>query len=68
MIGAGAIVRTAHLPAYRRLGLPVAGVFDVKPDAARDTARTFNVPSVFNTLDDAAACAGALFDLSLIHI
>ena len=65
MIGAGAIVRTAHLPAYRRLGLPVAGVFDVKPDAARDTARTFNVPSVFNTLDDAAACAGALFDVAV---
>ena len=26
VIGAGAIVRTAHLPAYRRLGLPVAGL------------------------------------------
>src|SRR5439155_20455248 len=27
IIGAGAIVRTAHLPVYRRLGYPVAGVY-----------------------------------------
>src|SRR4029077_7607030 len=54
MIGAGAIVRTAHLPAYRRLGFPIAGVFDVKPDAAADTAHAFNVPMVFATLEDAA--------------
>ena len=38
IIGAGAIVRTAHLPVYRRLGYPVAGVFDVNCAAARETA------------------------------
>jgi len=65
MIGAGAIVRTAHLPAYRRLGFTVAGIFDIKPDAAKDTARTFNVPSVFNTLDEAAARKDAVFDVAV---
>jgi predicted dehydrogenase len=65
VIGAGAIVRTAHLPAYRRLGLPVAGIFDIKPDAARDTARAFDVPSVYNTLDAAAAHADAVFDVAV---
>jgi predicted dehydrogenase len=65
MIGAGAIVRTAHLPAYRRLGFPIAGVFDVKPDAAADTARAFNVPTVFATLEDAAASPDAVFDVAV---
>ena len=35
MIGAGAIVRMAHLPAYaRRLDLPVAGIFDISLEQA----------------------------------
>ena len=36
LIGAGAIVRTAHLPAYRRLGLPIAGLFDLDRQVAAD--------------------------------
>ena len=48
IIGAGGIVRTAHLPAYQRLRLPVAGLFDINPDAAHDTARRFAVPKVFH--------------------
>ena len=38
IIGAGGIVRSAHLPAYRRLGYPVAGLYDVNPSAAATTA------------------------------
>jgi len=41
IIGAGAIVRTAHLPAYTRLRFPIHGLFDVCADAARQTARQF---------------------------
>jgi predicted dehydrogenase len=29
VIGAGSIVRDAHLPVYAGLGFPVAGIFDV---------------------------------------
>jgi predicted dehydrogenase len=65
IIGAGAIVRTAHLPAYRRLGLPIAGVFDIRADAARETARAFAVPSVFASLDEAAARVEAVFDVAV---
>src|SRR5262245_38231163 len=65
IVGAGAIVRTVHLPAYRRLGLPIAGVFDVRAEAARETARTFAVPTVFATLDEAAARADAVFDVAV---
>jgi predicted dehydrogenase len=64
VIGAGAIVRTAHLPAYARLGFPVAGLFDLRPDTARGTAAMFGVP-VFTTLDAACAVRGAVFDLAV---
>jgi predicted dehydrogenase len=65
IIGAGAIVRTAHLPAYRRLGYPVAGLFDVRADTVRGTAEMFGVDTVFATLDEACAAPGAIFDLAV---
>jgi predicted dehydrogenase len=65
IVGAGAIVRTAHLPAYARLGFPVAGLFDVRGDTARATATMFGVERVFTTLDDACAAAGVVFDLAV---
>ncbi len=65
IIGAGGIVRTAHLPAYQRLRLPVAGLFDVQPDASRETARTFAVPHVFGSLAEAAAFPDAVFDIAV---
>ena len=67
-IGAGAIVRTAHLPAYRRLGLAAAGFFDVDRAAAEETAAIVPGAGVFETLDEAcAAGAGgrAVFDLAV---
>jgi len=65
IVGAGGIVRTAHLPTYRRLGLPVAGLFDVNAEAAADTARQFGVDTVFLGLEEAAAVPQAVFDLAV---
>jgi predicted dehydrogenase len=65
IIGAGAIVRTAHLPAYQRLGFPIAGLFDVRGDAARATANLFGIDPVFPTLDQACAVSGAVFDVAV---
>jgi predicted dehydrogenase len=65
VIGAGAIVRTAHLPSYRRLDLAVAGVFDIKPDHARAAAQEFGVPRVHVSLEDAASVSGAVFDVAV---
>jgi predicted dehydrogenase len=65
IIGAGAIVRTAHLPAYKRLGYPVAGLFDVRTDTAHVTAKLFGLDAVFATLDDACAVRGAVFDVAV---
>jgi len=65
IIGAGGIVRTAHLPAYRALDFPVAGVFDLNAEAARSTAGAFAIDTVFPTLAAAAAASGAVFDLAV---
>ena len=65
LIGAGAIVRTAHLPAYRRLGYPVAGVFDVNCASARQTAAMFDIDRVFHSLDEACALEGVVYDLAV---
>lgn len=67
VIGCGAIVRDAHLPAYRKAGFPVAGVFDVNHETAVALAEDFDVPSVHVTLNDALAACGTegVFDLAL---
>jgi len=67
IVGCGGIVRDAHLPAYRKMGLPVNGVFDVNREAARQLARDFDVPIVHASLDEAVAACGSegVFDLAL---
>ena len=47
IIGAGSIVQTAHLPAYARLGFPIAGIYDIRRDGRAQTAATFDVTRVY---------------------
>jgi predicted dehydrogenase len=65
VIGAGAIVEQAHLHAYRRLGLPVAGFCDVVPERARALAATWPGARAFATIDEAAAWPRAVFDVAV---
>ena len=65
VIGAGAIVRAAHLPAYRRLGYPIAGVFDIDTEQARRTAQAFEIATVYSDLPAAARVEDAAFDLAV---
>jgi predicted dehydrogenase len=65
IIGAGDIVRDAHLPAYRKAGFPVAGVFDLRREVAESRAREFNLPRVFNSTAEAIAFPDAIFDLGV---
>jgi len=65
IIGAGGIVRTAHLPVYQRLRFPVAGLYDISSDAAKETAKRFGVDRVFPSLDAAASVPSAVFDVAV---
>lgn len=64
IIGAGGIVNDAHLPAYRKAGLPVAGVFDSDAAKARSVASRWDIPRVFASLAEAAAATDCVFDVA----
>jgi len=68
VIGAGGIVRDAHLPAYRKAGFPVVGLCDVDLPRARVLAAEYGIPAVFESIQDAVAAApkGAVFDVALV--
>jgi predicted dehydrogenase len=46
------VVRTAHLPGYRRFGLRVVGVHDVRPEALEGVCEQFGVENAYEELDD----------------
>ena len=66
-IGAGGIVRNAHLPAYAKAGFPVIAVADPAPNAAANLARDFNIAHSFTSVADAIAFAppDAVFDVAV---
>ena len=51
IIGAGGIVNAAHLPAYRKAGFNVIGLTDQDRDKAVQTARSFEVPMVYASVE-----------------
>lgn len=58
IIGAGGIVRDAHLPAYAKAGLAVAGVTDLDGARSAALARDFGIAQVFASVAEAAAALG----------
>jgi predicted dehydrogenase len=63
VFGAGSIVGDAHLPAYRKAGYPVAGIYDPDLQKAAQLASAWNVQA-FSSSQEAAAVQGAIFDLA----
>jgi predicted dehydrogenase len=64
IVGAGGIVNDAHLPAYRKAGLPVAGLHDLDRGRAEALAARWSLP-VFASLEEAARVPDAVFDLAI---
>ncbi len=67
LIGAGGIVRDAHLPAYRKAGIRVLGVYDLNQEKATVLARDFGIERVYASLQSAVteAPADAVFDVAV---
>jgi predicted dehydrogenase len=75
IIGAGGIVRSAHLPAYAKAGFPVIGIADPAPGKAAELAAEFDVTFSFAATEEAVAFAPpeAIYDIAvpasqLLHI
>ena len=64
IIGAGGIVKDAHLPAYAKAGFPVAGIYDIDAGRAEALATEYAIPKVFGSLAEAVAEPGAVFDVA----
>ena len=65
IIGAGGIVRTAHIPAYRKLEYPIAGIYDLRMNTAVDTASAFGIGVIFSSIDKAVSSPGTIFDIAV---
>jgi predicted dehydrogenase len=66
LIGAGGIVRDAHLPAYRKAAFKVSSIFDLDRQRACSLARTFDIDRVPENLEAAISTApdDAIFDIA----
>jgi predicted dehydrogenase len=67
IIGAGGIVKDAHLPAYQIAGFPVEGIFDIEYDKAASLALKYKIPMVFKSIGEMVANAkeGLIFDVAV---
>jgi predicted dehydrogenase len=66
LIGAGGIARDAHLPAYKKAGFRVTGIFDLDRAKAQSLADAFAIRNVADSLEQAVRTApeGAVFDVA----
>jgi predicted dehydrogenase len=67
IIGAGGIVNSAHLPAYKIAGFNVQGIYDIDNAKAIATAANFNVPHIFTSVAAMIthAPANAVYDVAV---
>jgi predicted dehydrogenase len=55
IVGAGGVVNYGHLPAYAQGGFKVVAITDKSRERAEQTARTYNIPKVYSTLEELVA-------------
>ena len=68
IIGAGGIVKDAHLPAYKKAGFKVLGIYDINIEKSNQLGQQFDIPNVcqsIETLIDLGVKNKAVFDLAV---
>ena len=67
VIGAGGIVEEAHLPAYRKAGWFIQGIYDVHAERAAKVATAFGINNVYGSMQELIAHASAhtVFDIAV---
>ena len=68
IIGAGGIVKDAHLPAYKQAGFYVYGITNRTRSRAEKLAAEFGIPNVYDNVSDAVANApkNAVYDITIM--
>src|SRR3982075_1464954 len=67
ILGAGGIVRAAHLPAYAKADFPVIAIADSASGKAAGLASEKNIPRAFNSIEEAVRFAptDVIFDIAV---
>ena len=65
IIGAGGIVSEAHLPAYKKAGYNVIGIYDPIMEKANKCASQFNIEKVYKNLDQVFNQKDIIFDIAV---
>lgn len=67
IIGAGGIVKDAHLPAYKIAGFQVLGIVNRNKEKALALADEFSIPNVYNTIEEMVDAHGTtvVYDYAL---
>ena len=67
ILGAGGIIRAAHLPAYTKAAFPVIAIADSASGKAAELASEKNIARSFNSIEDAVrfAPSDAIFDIAV---
>ncbi|MEM6561320.1 MAG: Gfo/Idh/MocA family oxidoreductase, partial [Planctomycetota bacterium] len=68
LMGAGGIVRDAHLPAYRKAGFPVHAICNIDREPAAQLADEYGIEHVFTDVAEAveAAPVRCVFDVAIM--
>jgi predicted dehydrogenase len=68
ILGAGGIVKDAHLPAYRKAGFPVFGIYNRTVARAQALTDEYGIEHVFGSVSEAVAAAptDVVFDIALM--
>ena len=67
IVGAGAIVRDAHLPAYVKAGWTIAGITDPEQEKALQLSGQYGIKKVYGSIHEMAGAApvNAAFDIAV---
>ncbi|MEQ8472858.1 MAG: Gfo/Idh/MocA family oxidoreductase [Marinoscillum sp.] len=67
IIGAGGIVRDAHLPAYQLVDFPVMGIFDLDQQKSIVLQKNSNIGSVYQSIGEMVDAAGidCIYDVAV---
>tara|TARA_Y100000590_G_scaffold466998_1_gene644271 strand:+ start:3511 stop:4593 length:1083 start_codon:yes stop_codon:yes gene_type:complete len=65
IIGAGGIVNDAHLPAYKKAGFEVLGIYDPQKDKAENCAKEFDITKIYASEEEAFLEKDVVFDIAV---
>jgi predicted dehydrogenase len=64
-IGAGGIIKNCHIPAYKKIGFELMGVYDLNKKNSNELSKEFSIPNVYESLEEALGVKGVVFDIAV---